>query len=90
MTLTFPSEASGQGLRDSDVVEGIPFGGGAGFAFVEPHMGSEYPDPNERPHLYAHSADLRQFPVATATGLIAILAAKQRIEYLREARLVVG
>jgi hypothetical protein len=85
-TLTFPSEAGGQGPRDSDVVEGTPFGGCTCFAFVEKHAGSAYPDPNERPHLYAHSADLRQFPVTTATGLITILAAKQRIEYLRAKR----
>jgi hypothetical protein len=49
-------------------------------------MGSEYVDPNERPHLYAHSADLRQFPTGTASGLIAILAAKQRIENIRKER----
>jgi hypothetical protein len=90
-TLTFPSEAakaSGQGTRDSnsDVVEDTPFGGCAGFAFVEKHMGSEYLDPNERPHLYAHCADLRQFPVASASGLIAIIAAKQRIECIRRNR----
>jgi hypothetical protein len=85
-TLTFPRERSDQGTRVPVEVEGTPFGGCSCFAFIEKHMGSEYVDPNERPHLYAHSADLRQFPTGTASGLIAILAAKQRIENIRKVR----
>ena len=47
-------------------------------------MGSLYGlDPNERPHLYAHSGDLRQFPSAGFSNLLLILAAKQRVENLR-------
>ena len=85
-TLTFPREGSDHGTRVPVEVEGTPFGGCSCFAFIEKHMGSEYVDPNERPHLYAHSADLRQFPTGTAAGLIAILAAKQRIENIRKER----
>lgn len=89
-TLTFPGrtrDRTGTGtvvLRESDAEEDTPFGGCAAISFVEKHMGSAYDDPNERPHLYAHCADLRQFPVSTAGCLIAVLAAKERIECLRK------
>jgi hypothetical protein len=88
-TLTFPgarTESVAKSLRESDAEEDTPFGGCTIISFMEKHMGSAYCDPNERPHLYAHSADLRQFPVATAGCLIAVLAAKQRIECLRSDR----
>ena len=91
-TLTFPSvpgvrTVTGTGiLRESDAEEDTPFGGCAAISFIEKHMGSAYVDPNERPHLYAHCADLRQFPVDSAGSLISVLAAKQRIESLRADR----
>jgi hypothetical protein len=47
-------------------------------------LGSIYKlDANERPHLYAHSRDLRQFPVVGFDSLLMVLAAKQRIENIR-------
>jgi hypothetical protein len=95
-TLTFPAGERGAStgtvtgvtgsLRESDAEEDTPFGGCTAISFMEKHMGSAYHDPNERPHLYAHCADLRQFPVTTAGCLIAVLAAKQRIEHLRRDR----
>jgi hypothetical protein len=95
-TLTFPAGVHGNrigaltgvtgSLRESDTEEDTPFGGCNAISFMEKHMGSAYNDPNERPHLYAHCADLRQFPVTTAGCLIAVLAAKQRIESLRSDR----
>jgi len=40
-------------------------------------------DPNDRPHLYAHCGDLRQFPVSSFGNLLLVLSAKQRIESIR-------
>jgi hypothetical protein len=80
-TLTFPPEEHEGRVRNK--VEDTPFGGCTAISFIEPHMGSAYPDPNERPHLYAHSADLRQFPVARTSSLLGIIAAKQRIQKIR-------
>jgi len=80
-TLTFPPDE--QAGRVGNKVEDTPFGGCTAINFIEPHMGSAYPDPNERPHLYAHSADLRQFPVARTSNLLGIIAAKQRIQKIR-------
>jgi hypothetical protein len=81
-TLTFP-KAPAIG-RLGNMVQPVPFGGVQTFSFVEGHMGSMYGlHPNERPHLYGHSRDLRQFPVCNVMSLIAILAAKQRVESLR-------
>ena len=80
-TLTFPPDE--QAGRVGNKVEDTPFGGCTAINFIEPHMGSAYPDPNERPHLYAHSADLRQFPVARTSSLLGIIAAKQRIQKIR-------
>jgi hypothetical protein len=80
-TLTFPASSRHKG----NVVQDTPFGGFESFAFVEPHLGSQYGlDANERPHLYAHCQDLRQFPVSDFGNLFAVLAAKQRIEALRQ------
>jgi hypothetical protein len=45
-------------------------------------LGSAY----ERPHLYAHSSDLRQFPVSSFGNLLVVLAAKQRIESIKRQR----
>ena len=81
-TLTFPqAPASG---RRGNFVRPTPFGGLDTFSFVEGHMGSMYGlDANERPHVYGHSRDLRQFPVCNIMSLLAILAAKQRVESSR-------
>ncbi len=50
-------------------------------------MGSNYKlCPNERPHLYAHSRDLRQFPVVGFGSLLLVLAAKERIENIRRTK----
>jgi hypothetical protein len=81
-TLTFP-QSPAQGRR-GNVVQPTPFGGLDTFSFVEGHMGSMYGlHPNERPHVYGHCRDLRQFPVCNVMSLLAILAAKQRVECLR-------
>ena len=67
-----------------NIVDDVPFGGLSAFSFFRDHLGSLYLlIPNERPHLYAHSGDLRQFPVVTVSNLLATLAAKQRVERLR-------
>ncbi len=81
-TLTFPqTPALG---RRGNFVQPVPFGGVDVFSFVKDHMGSMYGlDANERPHVYGHSRDLRQFPVCNVMSLLAILAAKQRVESLR-------
>jgi hypothetical protein len=81
-TLSFPPEDPSRNAEN--VVDDVPFGGLSAFSFFKEHLGSLYMlDPNERPHLYAHSGDLRQFPVATFSNLLVILAAKQRVERLR-------
>ena len=81
-TLTFPSEDATR--RIPNHVDDVPFGGLSAFSFIQEHLGSLYGlDPNERPHLYAHSGDLRQFPSAGFSNLLLILAAKQRVENLR-------
>jgi hypothetical protein len=85
-TLTFPPPAD-LGSRQANVVQPAPFGGLKIVSFVKEHMGSAYGiNPNERPHVYAHSSDLRQFPVSTAGNLIMLLGIKQRIENIRERR----
>ncbi len=73
-TLTFPqTPAIG---RRGNFVQPVPFGGLDVFSFIEGHMGSKYGlHANERPHLYGHSRDLRQFPVCNIMSLHAILAA---------------
>jgi hypothetical protein len=86
-TLTFPAKdqagASGARRAGNDV-EAVPYGGLSAFGFIRDHMGSLYGLlPNERPHLYAHSGDLRQFPVQGFDSLFTILAAKQRVEQIR-------
>jgi len=81
-TLSFPPEDPSR--KAENVVEDVPFGGLSAFSFFREHLGSLYMlIPNERPHLYAHSGDLRQFPVVTFSNLLATLAAKQRVEQLR-------
>lgn len=81
-TLTFPSE--GATRHNPNHVDDVPFGGLSAFSFIQEHLGSLYGlDPNERPHLYAHSGDLRQFPSAGFSNLLLILAAKQRVENIR-------
>jgi hypothetical protein len=86
-TLTFPAkdQAGASGARRSgNDVEDVPYGGLSAFSFIRDHMGSLYRLlPNERPHLYAHSGDLRQFPVQGFDSLFTILAAKQRVEQIR-------
>ena len=85
-TLTFPPPADVRN-RQANVVQPAPFGGLKIVSFVKEHMGSAYGiNPNERPHVYAHSSDLRQFPVSTAGNLIMLLGIKQRIENIRERR----
>jgi hypothetical protein len=82
-TLTFPPKSGSRG--DSNNVDAVPFGGLSAFSFIKEHLGSEYGlTSNERPHLYAHSGDLRQFPVVGFGTLVLILAAKQRAEELRK------
>ena len=89
-TLTFPPPPpgdEGSGRRQDNVVQPTPFGGLSIFGFLEDHMGSAYGDEaNERPHVYAHSSDLRQFPVNSAANLLLVLALKQRIENIRHRR----
>jgi hypothetical protein len=89
-TLTFPPPPPGDdgaGRRQDNVVQPTPFGGLGIFAFIEDHMGSAYGDQaNERPHVYAHSSDLRQFPVSSAANLLLVFALKERIENIRERR----
>jgi hypothetical protein len=81
-TLTFPPQDPSRG--NENVEEDVPFGGLSAFSFFRDHLGSLYKlFPNERPHLYAHSGDLRQFPVVTFSSLLVLLAAKQRVERLR-------
>jgi hypothetical protein len=81
-TLTFPPEDPSRNAEN--IVDDVPFGGLSAFSFFRDHLGSLYLlIPNERPHLYAHSGDLRQFPVVTVSNLLATLAAKQRVERLR-------
>jgi hypothetical protein len=87
-TLTFPPPPPGvDGSRrlQDNVVQPTPFGGLSIFGFLEDHMGSAYGDEaNERPHVYAHSSDLRQFPVNSAANLLLVFALKERIEHLRD------
>lgn len=84
-TLTFPTEDAPAPRRQGDLVDPVPFGGFSAFAFIKKHKGSRYGlDPNDRPHLYAHSGDLRQFPVSSFGNLVVVLAAKQRIENIRK------
>ena len=84
-TLSFPAQSTSHVAEPN--ASPVPFGGLNGFSFVDEHMGSRYLlDPNERPHLYAHCSDLRQFPVMGAGQLMTILAAKQRLEHLRLSR----
>ena len=84
-TLSFPAQSTSHVA--ACYAAPVPFGGFNAFSFVEDHMGSSYlMDPNERLHLYAHCNDLRQFPVMGAGQLMAILAAKQRLEHLRLSR----
>ena len=85
-TLTFPPPANIRN-RLANVVHPAPFGGLKIVSFVKEHMGSAYgKNPNERPHVYVHSSDLRQFPVSTTGTLIMLLGIKQRIENMREQR----
>ena len=80
-TLTFPNPSR----RLNDVVQPTPFGGLKIVSFIQEHMGSAYGvEANERPHVYAHCSDLRQFPAATAGNLLLILACKQRIQSIRQ------
>lgn len=82
-TLTFPPEAGSRGEYND--VDAVLFGGFSAFSFIKEHLGSEYGlNPNERPHLYAHSGDLRQFPALGFGTLIVILAAKQCAEEIRK------
>ena len=84
-TLTFPTEDAPAPRRQGDLVDPVPFGGFSAFASIKKHKGSRYGlDPNDRPHLYAHSGDLRQFPVSSFGNLVVVLAAKQRIENIRK------
>jgi hypothetical protein len=85
-TLTFPEDM--QGSREPPAGRPTPFGGFSGFSLVlKKHMGSSYLlNPNERPHVYGHCHDLRQFPAATMGQLIAILAASERIQKIRALR----
>jgi hypothetical protein len=88
-TLTFPPPPPGDGSRrrQDNVVRPTPFGGLDIFAFIEDHMGSAYGrEANERPHVYAHSSDLRQFPVSSAGNLLLVLALKERIQNIRDRR----
>ena len=85
--IALASEASGDVARGYPAGRPTPFGGFSGFGFVIKHMGSSYfLDPNERPHVYAHCHDLRQFPAATMGQFIAIFAAKERIQQIRVLR----
>jgi hypothetical protein len=86
-TLTFPPPPGDDSRRRQNDVVPTPFGGLNIIAFVEDHMGSAYGnEANERPHVYAHSSDLRQFPVNTAANLLLVLALKERIENIRDRR----
>ncbi len=81
-TLTYPSEDATRHIPNH--VDDIPFGGLSAFSFIQEHLSSLCGlDPNERPHFYAHSGDLRQFPSAVFSNLLLILAARQRVEKLR-------
>ncbi len=86
-TLTFPPPPGDDSRRRQDDVVPTPFGGLNIIAFIEDHMGSAYGnEANERPHVYAHSSDLRQFPVSTAANLLLVLALKERIGHIRDQR----